>query len=69
MKSRGARNGSRAGKKSGGNGNGNVPPRTRLLTVAQLAERWQLSERSIRRRIKDGEIEVVRIGRAVRIPE
>jgi hypothetical protein len=44
MKSRGPRNGSRAGKKSGGAGNGNGPPRTRLLTVAQLAELWQLSQ-------------------------
>ena len=61
MKSRGAR-------KSGRDSNV-LPLRARLLTVAQLAELWQVSQRTIRRRIKDGEIRVIRIGRAVRIPE
>ena len=39
-----------------------------LLTVRQVAENWQVSERTIRRMIGDGRIRVVRIGRAVRIP-
>lgn len=39
-----------------------------LMTVNQLAERWQVSERTIRRMIADGRLPVVRIGRAVRIP-
>jgi excisionase family DNA binding protein len=38
-----------------------------LLTVNQLAYRWQVSPRTIRRRIKNGKIPVIRIGRAVRI--
>ena len=38
------------------------------LTVRQVAERWQVSERSIRRMIADGRLPVVRLGRAVRIP-
>jgi excisionase family DNA binding protein len=38
-----------------------------LLTVAELAERWQVSARTIRREIKRGKIRVVRIGRSVRI--
>jgi excisionase family DNA binding protein len=69
MKSKGPRNGRRAEAQSGGNGNGHVPPRTRLLTVRQVAQNWQISERSVRRKIKDGEIRIVRIGRSVRIPE
>jgi excisionase family DNA binding protein len=47
-----------------------VPPRERrLMTVAQLAELWQVSQRTIRRMIADGRLRVRRIGRAVRIPE
>lgn len=41
----------------------------KLLTVRQVAQNWKLSERSVRRRIKDGQIRIVRIGRSVRIPE
>jgi excisionase family DNA binding protein len=40
----------------------------RLLTVDQLAELWQISERTVRRMTADGRLPVVRIGRAVRIP-
>ena len=40
----------------------------RLLTVGQVAENWQVSERTIRRMIADGRLPVVRLGRAVRIP-
>ena len=39
-----------------------------LLTVRQLAENWQVSPRTIRRLIANGELPIVRIGRAVRIP-
>ena len=39
----------------------------RLLTVDQLADLWQVSPRTIRRMIKNGQIPVIRIGRAVRI--
>ena len=39
-----------------------------LLTVRQVAENWQLSERTVRRMTEDGRLPVVRIGRAVRIP-
>jgi len=38
-----------------------------LLTVHQVAENWQVSERTVRRMTKDGRLPVVRIGRAVRI--
>ena len=57
------------GSGKGGRGSNVLPPGARGLTVAQLAERWQVSQRTVRRRIKEGEIRVVRIGRAVRIPE
>ncbi len=40
-----------------------------LLTVAQTAERLQLSPRSIRRLIATGALTVHRLGRAVRIAE
>ena len=40
-----------------------------LLTVAQTAERLQLSPRSIRRLIETGALTVHRFGRAVRIAE
>lgn len=39
----------------------------RLLTVAEAAEICQISERQLRRMIKDSRIRVVRFGRAVRI--
>jgi excisionase family DNA binding protein len=39
----------------------------RLLTVDQLANRWQVSPRTIRRMIKSEKIKVKRIGRAIRI--
>jgi excisionase family DNA binding protein len=38
-----------------------------LLTVRQVAENWQLSERTIRRMIADGRLPIKRLGRAVRI--
>jgi excisionase family DNA binding protein len=39
-----------------------------LLTVRQVAENWQVSERTVRRMIADGRLRIVRVGRAVRIP-
>jgi excisionase family DNA binding protein len=51
--------------------NGNLPRShssdTRLLTVAQAAELCQLSERQMRRMIRDGTIRALRFGRSVRI--
>ena len=49
--------------------NGRRPPVDKgLLTVRQVAENWQVSERTIRRMIADGRLPVIRLGRAVRIP-
>jgi excisionase family DNA binding protein len=39
----------------------------RLLTVNQLADRWNVHPRTIRRKIKKKRIQVIRIGRSVRI--
>jgi excisionase family DNA binding protein len=38
-----------------------------LLTARQVAENWQVSERTVRRMIADGRLRVVRVGRTVRI--
>lgn len=35
-----------------------------LLTVDQLAERWQMTPRSIRRKLASGELAAVRVGEA-----
>ena len=40
-----------------------------MLRVIDVAKLLRLSEKTIRRRIKDGTIPARRIGRAVRIPE
>jgi excisionase family DNA binding protein len=53
---------------SQGHNSGNPPGDKRLLTVRQVAENWQVSERTIRRMIADGRLHVIRLGRAVRIP-
>jgi excisionase family DNA binding protein len=47
---------------------GNPPVDEGLLTVHQVAENWQVSQRTVRRMIADGRLAVVRLGRAVRIP-
>jgi excisionase family DNA binding protein len=39
----------------------------RLLTVAELAKRWQTSERTVTRVIKRGDLPHVRIGRQIRL--
>jgi excisionase family DNA binding protein len=53
---------------SQGHNAGNPPVDKGLLTVRQVAENWQVSERTIRRMIADGRLPVIRLGRAVRIP-
>jgi excisionase family DNA binding protein len=50
----------------GPSGDDGRPPK-RWLTVKQLADRWQVSERTIHRMIKNQQISVKRIGRAIRI--
>jgi excisionase family DNA binding protein len=56
-------------RKDGKNGHsdGNPPVGEGLLTVQQVAENWQVSQRMIRRMIADGRLPVIRLGRAVRI--
>jgi excisionase family DNA binding protein len=57
------------GRTRGQDCNGVETPRAGedLLTVQQVAENWQVSQRMIRRMIADGRLPAVRIGRAVRI--
>jgi excisionase family DNA binding protein len=57
----------RRGRTRGGRSN-KPPPGERYLTVRQVAQSWQVSERTVRRMIADGRIKVVRFGRLVRIP-
>jgi excisionase family DNA binding protein len=42
------------------------PPRS-FFTVEQLAKRWQVSGRTIRRKIKRGELHAMRIGPQLRV--
>jgi excisionase family DNA binding protein len=46
------------------------PPRqdTVFLTVKQLASRWQMSERHVRRILANGDLAMTQLGRAIRIP-
>jgi excisionase family DNA binding protein len=39
----------------------------RFLTIEKLATRWQVSARTIRRKINHGELRAVRIGRQLRV--
>jgi excisionase family DNA binding protein len=41
--------------------------RKEFFTAAELAQRWQMSERHVRRLIKSGELDTHRFGRVVRI--
>jgi excisionase family DNA binding protein len=41
--------------------------RSPLLTVAEVAERLNVSIRSVRRLIKGGKLRIVRVGRVVRV--
>ena len=40
---------------------------TRLMTIAEVAEEWNVSDRTVRRRIKDGHLESIRKGSLVRL--
>lgn len=40
---------------------------TAPFTVAQYAERWQISESTVRQAISDGRLDVIRNGRSIRI--
>jgi excisionase family DNA binding protein len=42
-------------------------PDQQLLTVDELADRWNVHPRTIRRKIEAGKITPIRIGRSVRI--
>ncbi len=41
---------------------------TEVLTVRETAQRYRAHERTVRRLIRDGELEVIRVGGAIRIP-
>jgi excisionase family DNA binding protein len=45
------------------------PPRPKLLTIDEVADRTSLSERTVRRLIASGALPAHRIGRAVRVSE
>jgi excisionase family DNA binding protein len=38
-----------------------------LLTVKEVAQKWKVSTKTVRRRIEEGQLKCVRIGRLVRI--
>jgi excisionase family DNA binding protein len=44
-----------------------IDPQERLLLVTQVADRLQVSPRTVWRLIEDGRIPVIRIGRSVRV--
>jgi excisionase family DNA binding protein len=44
-----------------------IDPQERYWTAREVAARWGLSLRNIRRMIARGDLQVVRIGRAIRI--
>ena len=46
-----------------------LPTAPRLLTIKDVAERLQMSSRTIHRLVANGDITVIRIGRSVRISE
>jgi excisionase family DNA binding protein len=45
-----------------------ISPDAEFLDVGQVASRWNVSTRHVHRMIANGELKVVRFGRAVRIP-
>jgi excisionase family DNA binding protein len=55
-------------RRNDGHAGGNPPAGEVLLTVQQVAENWQVSQRTVRRMIADGQLPIIRLGRAVRIP-
>jgi excisionase family DNA binding protein len=50
-----------------------LPPNKRvcppLLSIAKLAERFDISTKTLRRRIAAGELRVIRIGRLIKVTE
>lgn len=46
-----------------------LAPAPRLLTIKDVAERLQVSGRTINRVVANGDLTVIRIGRAVRVSE
>ena len=57
---------STAPKRSGSRERSALP--SRYLTAAEYADLFNVSQRTVRRRMADGSIKIVRIGRSVRIP-
>lgn len=43
------------------------PPRTQYWTMEQAAEQWQISTRTLRRRIAEGRLTAYRAGRTIRL--
>ena len=41
----------------------------RVLTVQEFAERWLLSDQTVRKMIRAGDLPCVRFGRSLRIPQ
>ena len=57
-----------SGRRRNHGGAGRNPPANEiLLTVHQVAENWKVSQRTIRRMIADGQLPIIRLGRAIRI--
>jgi excisionase family DNA binding protein len=53
--------------RSAGRHKGKPPVPERLLTVSDVAERLQVSPRTVRRMIATGQLRIIRLGRSVRI--
>ena len=51
----------------GGNADESALASEELLTVRNVAENWQVSQRTVRRMIADGRLPIIRLGRAIRI--
>jgi excisionase family DNA binding protein len=55
------------------NGSPPAPPSAapghRYHTIAQLAERWQVSERTVRRQIERGKLRAIRVGGQLRVAD
>lgn len=51
------------------NYNNQSPPKNSsvLLTMSQIAERWQVSIETVKRRIRSGQLPALKLGRCVRV--